>query len=116
MNPEILTDDINSLADQQTALLDKLDRIREEREKANNFVVTEAAVKELLNAIREMLAVAEPSQLKTALRRFIDRIEVSGDKISISYNFTHVKTELVILNGDLCGIRTRDLLRDREIC
>lgn len=111
VNPEILAEDINELAQRKAKLELRLEQIKQERDRAVQIDVDEATVNDLLEMVREMFSVADPKELKAALARFVEKIEVVGNEVVI-YSLLPTPTEFVFSNGDPGGLSVVNTIRN----
>ena len=87
VNASVLADDINSLSGRRTKLHERLLKIEDERIKSARIDITEAAVDDVLRAVNTILAIQQPAELRMALQRFIEKIEVEDRQVTICYTF-----------------------------
>jgi site-specific DNA recombinase len=88
MDSEFLQKPIGELNDKKLALTKRLAELEAEAKKARKIpLTTEKMVDELTAAVHKMLDNTDPNELKIALAHFIDRIELKGEEIEITYVF-----------------------------
>ena len=87
VNASVLADDINSLSGQRTKLHERLLKIEDEHIKSARIDITEVAVDDVLRAVNTILAIQQPAELRMALQRFIEKIEVEDRQVTICYTF-----------------------------
>lgn len=87
---------------------------KERQREAKIPLIDEWAVTEVMDRLKCMLTETEPSELKIVLGHMIEKIVVEDDHLEIHYTFP--QSTIMPVTGDPCGIRTRDLHRDRVAC
>jgi hypothetical protein len=66
--------------------------------------IAEGMVDEVVIKVHAMLNVTDPQELKIALSRFIERIEVSGTELTIFYSMAPPATRIVSTESDPQGL------------
>ena len=61
-------------------------------------------VDEVLNRVNDIFDLTEPQELKAALSRFVERIEVNGQNVTVKYTFGKPVSAFSPTNGDPGGI------------
>jgi site-specific DNA recombinase len=88
IKPEALQKPINKLSDKKLSLNKRLIEIEEKRKQSVKIPkADEKTVTEVLAKVHQILDNTEPTELKAALGYFIDKIELRGQEIEISYSF-----------------------------
>lgn len=102
---EFFTNDVNQRLEKKTQLDRRLTEIEAERQRALKLPeIGEATVNDMLGKVHAMLELTDPRELKIALSHFIDRIEISGNEVSIFYSVAKPVTQIVPVTGDPGGI------------
>ena len=96
---------MNELHERKRALNKRLAEIEKERERALKLpAITEAMIDDVLTRVYAMFELTEHQELKAALARFIERIEINGQDITIQYTFAKPVSTNVPSIGDPGGI------------
>ena len=102
---EVFEDAINELHERKKRLNSELVELEKQRERELKVpVITESMVDEVLKRVNDIFQLTEPQELKAALSRFIERIEIHGQEVSISYTFAEPVSANVSTTGDPGGI------------
>ena len=88
MKAVALEQPINELSDKKLSLTKRLADLEEQHRKDRKLPeATDKMVTQVLTTINKMLDTTDPDELKAALARFIDRIELRGEDIEMTYTF-----------------------------
>lgn len=88
LDADLLQKPMGELRDKKLTLTKKLADLEDLQKKARKIPeATDKTVNQFLTAIHELLDSTDPDQLKAVLSRFIDRIELRGADVDVSYTF-----------------------------
>ncbi len=105
INPEALAEKINSRLDLQVELEKRLVDIKRERTVSEELPeITDELIDGLVAKFKTLFATQDLGAMKVLLARFIDRIDISENKMHIFYSVTTSEERFVRVIGDPRGI------------
>ncbi|MDD4985271.1 MAG: recombinase family protein [Dehalococcoidales bacterium] len=101
VNPDAVSKPINDRMERKLKLEIRLEDIELERLRAANLpAVTDEAVNEMREKICCIFNSPDAQELKNALAHFIEKIEISGNEMTVTYSFGVSKTGIVPVGSD----------------